>query len=144
MKTFIVATVKFSFPTPIALLIPGNTATCTSVHWCEANTTMVQNSQCVWQCLSVATHLLDPTFIDAAQLVPHIIRSITQSITIPVILPKKKKKFLYSLTKLQFRVYCTLYNKYRNVQYATKKKYLHSLYMKNWDFISFTLRYVYR
>ena len=32
-----------------------------------------------------------------------------------------KKKFLYSLTKLQFRVYCTLYNKYRNLQYATKK-----------------------
>jgi len=32
MKTFIVPTLKFSFSTPIALLICWNTATCVGIH----------------------------------------------------------------------------------------------------------------
>jgi len=44
MKTFVVSTHKYSFPMPIALIIPGNTVTCAAFHWCEANWTMDRNS----------------------------------------------------------------------------------------------------
>ena len=70
-----------------------------------------------------------------------LLESITQLITISIILQKEKSCTRYhnfnSAYNAHFITNIEIYN-------TQLKKYLHSFYMKNWDLISFTLRYIYR
>ena len=70
--------------------------------------------------------------------------SITQSITIPVIPPKKKKFLLVVNTTLIPCILRTLKHVQKFKLHDLKKNICLSIYMRNWDLISFTLQNLYR
>ena len=101
---------------PAGMAIADFTAYCSKIHGLEVR--------------FVATRLMLPAtdtshlghwYVAPLPVLPSttVLNSITQSITIPVIL--QKIYFFQSLTQRQFPAYCTIFNKYRNLGYSNFK-----------------------